>query len=90
MGRQGSVGGPPPQGPVPVLAGLMDGNGCSIGTHILSYKPDVLKSNARAGPAVTRQGSAIPRSLTLSNKKLSEAGALAPASLYKGSARPSH
>ena len=39
MGRQGSVGGPPPQGPVPVLAGLMDGNGCSIGTHILSYKP---------------------------------------------------
>lgn len=51
---------------------------------------DVLKSNARAGPAVTRQGSAIPRSLTLSNKKLSEAGALAPASLYKGSARPSH
>lgn len=39
VGRQGSVGGPPPQGPVPVLAGLMDGNGCSIGTHILSYKP---------------------------------------------------
>ena len=39
MGRQGRVGGPPPQGPVPVLAGLMDGNGCSIGTHILSYKP---------------------------------------------------
>lgn len=38
MGRQGRVGGPPPQGPVPVLAGLMDGNGCSIGTHILSYK----------------------------------------------------
>ena len=38
MGRQGSVGGPPPQGPVPVLAGLMDGNGCSIGTHNLSYK----------------------------------------------------
>ena len=30
---------PPPQAPVPVLAGLMDGNGCSIGTHILSYKP---------------------------------------------------
>lgn len=24
MGRQGRVGGPPPQGPVPVLAGLMD------------------------------------------------------------------
>lgn len=39
MGRRGRVGGPPPQGPVPVLAGLMDGNGCSIGTHILSYKP---------------------------------------------------
>ena len=39
MGRQGRVGGPPPQGPVPVPAGLMDGNGCSIGTHILSYKP---------------------------------------------------
>ena len=39
VGRQGRVGGPPPQGPVPVLAGLMDGNGCSIGTHILSYKP---------------------------------------------------
>ena len=39
MGRQGRVVGPPPQGPVPVLAGLMDGNGCSIGTHILSYKP---------------------------------------------------
>lgn len=42
MGRQGRVGGPPPQGPVPVLAGLMDGNGCSIGTHILSYKPILL------------------------------------------------
>ena len=41
MGRQGRVGGPPPQGPVPVLAGLMDGNGCSIGTHILSYKPSI-------------------------------------------------
>lgn len=39
VGRQSRVGGPPPQGPVPVLAGLMDGNGCSIGTHILSYKP---------------------------------------------------
>lgn len=39
LGRRGRVGGPPPQGPVPVLAGLMDGNGCSIGTHILSYKP---------------------------------------------------
>ena len=34
------MGGPPPQGPVSVLAGLMDGNGCSIGTHILSYKPN--------------------------------------------------
>ena len=42
MGRQSRVGGPPPQGPVPVLAGLMDGNGCSIGTHILSYKPDLI------------------------------------------------
>lgn len=42
MGRQGRVGGPPPQGPVPVLAGLMDGNGCSIGTHILSYKPHLV------------------------------------------------
>ena len=41
MGRQSRVGGPPPQGPVPVLAGLMDGNGCSIGTHILSYKPGI-------------------------------------------------
>lgn len=40
MGRQGRVGGSPPQGPVPVLAGLMDGNGCSIGKHILSYKPE--------------------------------------------------
>lgn len=40
MGRQGRVGGSPPQEPVPVLAGLMDGNGCSIGTHILSYKPN--------------------------------------------------
>ena len=41
MGRRGRVGGPPPpQGPVPLLAGLMDGNGCSIGTHILSYKPN--------------------------------------------------
>lgn len=39
VGRQGRVGEPPPRGPVPVLAGLMDGNGCSIGTHILSYKP---------------------------------------------------
>lgn len=37
--RRGRVGGPSPQGPVPLLAGLMDGNGCSIGTHILSYKP---------------------------------------------------
>ena len=43
MGRQGRVGGSPPQGPVPVLAGLMDGNGCSIGTHILSYKPIMLE-----------------------------------------------
>ena len=42
VGRQGRVGGSPPQGPVPVLAGLMDGNGCSIGTHILSYKPILL------------------------------------------------
>ena len=42
MGRRGRVGGPPPQGPVPLLAGLMDGNGCSIGTHILSYKPQRL------------------------------------------------
>ena len=41
MGRQGRVGGPPPQGPVPVLVGLMDGNGCSIGTHFLSYKPQI-------------------------------------------------
>lgn len=39
VGRQGRVGGSPPQGPVPVLAGLMDRNGCSIWTHILSYKP---------------------------------------------------
>ena len=39
MGRQGRVGGPPPQGPVPVLVGLMDGNVCSIGTRILSCKP---------------------------------------------------
>ena len=31
VGRQGRVGGPPPRGPVPVLVGLMDGNGCSIG-----------------------------------------------------------
>ena len=46
MGRQSRVGGPPPQGPVPVLAGLMDGNGCSIGTHILSYKPKVLNNCA--------------------------------------------
>lgn len=42
VGRHGRVGGPLPQGPVPVLAGLMDGNGCSIGTHILSYKPSFL------------------------------------------------
>lgn len=33
MGRQGGVGGPSPQGPVPVLAGLMDGNGCSTQTY---------------------------------------------------------
>lgn len=39
VGRQGRVGGPPPQGPVPVLVGLMDGNVCSIGTRILSCKP---------------------------------------------------
>lgn len=39
VGRQGRVGGSPPQGLVPVLAGLMDGNVCSIGTHILSCKP---------------------------------------------------
>ena len=48
VGRQGRVGGPPPQGPVPVLAGLMDGNGCSIGTHILFYKPQI-KMNRRTG-----------------------------------------
>ena len=48
MGRQGSVGGPPPQGPVPVLAGLMDGNGCSIGTHILSYKPQLVRLGRRS------------------------------------------
>ena len=39
VGRRGRVGGPPPRGPVPPLAGLVDGNGCSIGTYILSYKP---------------------------------------------------
>ena len=39
-GATGPCVGPPPQGPVPVLAGLMDGNGCPIGTHILPYKPD--------------------------------------------------
>ena len=33
MGRQGGVGGPSPQGPVPVLDGLMDGNGCSTQTY---------------------------------------------------------
>lgn len=38
-GDEAVWGGPPPQGPVPVLAGLMDGNGCSIRTHILSHKP---------------------------------------------------
>ena len=47
VGRQGRVGGSPPQGPVPVLAGLMDGNGCSIGTHILSYKPEKHESSLR-------------------------------------------
>lgn len=26
-------------GPVPVLGGLMDGSGCSTGTHFLSYEP---------------------------------------------------
>lgn len=44
VGRQGRVGGPPPQGPVPVLVGLMDGNGCSIGTHFLSYRPNIKAS----------------------------------------------
>ena len=51
MGRQGRVGGSPPQGPVPVLAGLMDGNGCSIGTHILSYKPARAAGGCRNPPA---------------------------------------
>lgn len=36
--RRGRAGGSPPRGPSPVLAGLMDGNGCSIGRHVLSYK----------------------------------------------------
>ena len=27
----------------------MDGNGCSIGTHILSYKPKMLAGRADAG-----------------------------------------
>lgn len=39
MGRQGRVGRSPTQGPVPLLAGLMDGNGCSTEICILSYKP---------------------------------------------------
>ncbi len=38
--RQGGVGGPSPQGSVPVLAGLVDGNWRSVGTHFLSYKPE--------------------------------------------------
>lgn len=29
VGRQGRVGGSPPQGPVPLLVGLIDGNECS-------------------------------------------------------------
>ena len=59
MGRQGSVGGPPPQGPVPVLAGLMDGNGCSIGTHILSYKPGI---EPREGAELRKRASVFQRS----------------------------
>ncbi len=64
MGRQGRVGGPPPQGPVPVLAGLMDGNGCSVGTHILSYKPGFLLPASDAGlllvMPVPRSSSRLP------------------------------
>ena len=65
MGRQGSVGGPPPQGPVPVLAGLMDGNGCSIGTHILSYKPQIacLLTSGRPRSAACDAAAAKPAHL---------------------------
>ena len=62
VGRQGRVGGSPPQGPVPVLAGLMDGNGCSIGTHILSYKPqhpDHVATDVLAQPASDIQGEQV-------------------------------
>lgn len=41
VGRQGRVGGAPPQGPVPLVARLPDGNTRSIGTHFLSYNPEV-------------------------------------------------
>ncbi len=63
VGRQGRVGGPPPQRPVPVLAGLMDGNGCSIGTHILSYKP--VLSPHKNGAARTHASRPIPLAFTL-------------------------
>ena len=67
VGRQGRVGGPPPQGPVPVLAGLMDGNGCSVGTHILSYKPVVTGSHsASAQRALGPPGSKLGHRQTAS------------------------
>ena len=38
-GGLGRVGGAPPQGPVPLVARLTDGNARFIGTHFLSYNP---------------------------------------------------
>ena len=48
VGRQGRVGGAPPQGPVPVVARLTGGNRCSIGTHFLPYNPSFRGAFAHA------------------------------------------
>ena len=45
-GATGPCGRTSTTGTVPVLAGLMDRNGCSIGTHILSYKPNIGRESA--------------------------------------------
>ena len=47
VGRQGRVGGAPPQGPVPLVARLTDGNTRCIGTHFLYYNPRFLFRESR-------------------------------------------
>ncbi len=80
MGRQGRVGRAPPQGPVPVLAGLMDGNGCSIETHILSYKPKTTTSKVTPEYPMKRPTPSSRRSVPSVGAKSSSDAASPPAS----------